>query len=422
MKAKRQILAAKISKKRSQQNELALEKEVTDFFKELAEQVQTNLEEYWSEYQLLQGHVDLITAPIMESHEQYYKILEKYNKREYRLGQEEAERLVQLATDKEALKARNWGVRWKSNITKMTTTIRKKSDELFGTIRWTEEDLLERVFTASKRTLARVSADINQLITKGYTDGMGINVVANTLTKRFNELETWEAKRIARTEIHNSHNRGVMKIYEEMNVGYTQWIAADDDRTRDSHAEINGEIIPMGGQYSNGLSYPGDTSGPIEEWINCRCSNAPFVMPYGYTAPPGMEQFRESDLVPMQVMEKPQMIEDVYEPPSDDFVKQINYIREGNWSDPNAMMDRIDRLGDRKTNKLTNEEIESLQYEAQYYVEQDRIRYEELQFKLEEMEERLEEEYYPKGSYLYDKLKKDIKKTRKEVKKLSQYY
>ena len=297
MKAKRQILAAKISQKRSQQNELALEKEVTDFFKELAEQVQTNLKEYWSEYQLLQGHVDLITAPIMESHEQYYKILEKYNKREYRLGQEEAERLVQLATDKEALKARNWGVRWKSNITKMTTTIRKKSDELFGTIRWTEEDLLERVFTPSKRTLARVSADINQLITKGYTDGMGINVVANTLTKRFNELETWEAKRIARTEIHNSHNRGVMKIYEEMNVGYTQWIAADDDRTRDSHAEINGEIIRIGDTYSNGLAYPGDTSGPIEEWINCRCSNAPFVIPYGYTAPPDMKQFHESDLV-----------------------------------------------------------------------------------------------------------------------------
>ena len=297
MKAKRQILAAKISQKRSQQNELALEKEVTDFFKELAEQVQTNLEEYWSEYQLLQGHVDLITAPIMESHEQYYKILEKYNKREYRLGQEEAERLVQLATDKEALKARNWGVRWKSNITKMTTTIRKKSDELFGTIRWTEEDLLERVFTASKRTLVRVSADINQLITKGYTDGMGINVVANTLTKRFNELETWEAKRIARTEIHNSHNRGVMKIYEEMNVGYTQWIAADDDRTRDSHAEINREIIRIGDTYSNGLAYPGDTSGPIEEWINCRCSNAPFVIPYGYTAPPDMKQFHESDLV-----------------------------------------------------------------------------------------------------------------------------
>ena len=296
MKAKRQILAAKISKKRSQQNELALQRDLSNFFKELAEQIQGNLEEYWSDYQLLQGQIDLMTAPIEEAHEEYYRILEKYNKREYNLGQREAERLIQLTIDNHALKS-DYSVRWKSNITKMTTTIRKKSDNLFGTIRWSEEDLLERVFTASQRTLARVSTDINRIITQGYTDGMGINVVANTLTKRFNELQTWEAKRIARTEIHNSHNRGVMRIYDEMNVEYTQWIAASDDRTRDSHVEVDGEIIPMGGTYSNGLSYPGDTSGPIEEWINCRCSNAPFVIPYGYAAPVDKQRFREEDLV-----------------------------------------------------------------------------------------------------------------------------
>ena len=91
-----------------------------------------------------------------------------------------------------------------------------------------------------------------------------------------------------------------MRTYETMNVNYTQWIAADDDRTRESHAEINGEIIPMGGTYSNGLQYPGDTSGDIEEWINCRCSNAPFVVPYGYMAPPDKEQFREEDLIPIK--------------------------------------------------------------------------------------------------------------------------
>ena len=112
-------------------------------------------------------------------------------------------------------------------------------------------------------------------------------------------METWEAKRIARTEIHNAHNNAVMKTYETLNVEYTQWIAADDDRTRDSHIEVDREIIRIGDTYSNGLQYPGDTSGPIEEWINCRCSNAPYVMPYGIMAPPGREQFREEDLIPI---------------------------------------------------------------------------------------------------------------------------
>jgi uncharacterized protein with gpF-like domain len=90
-----------------------------------------------------------------------------------------------------------------------------------------------------------------------------------------------------------------MKTYETLNVEYTQWIAADDDRTRESHVEVDREIIRIGDTYSNGLQYPGDTSGPIEEWINCRCSNAPYVMPYGMMAPPGREQFREEDLIPI---------------------------------------------------------------------------------------------------------------------------
>ena len=150
---------------------------------------------------------------------------------------------------------------------------------------------------ASKRTLARVTGDLNQIITDGYTSGKGINVVANMLTRRFDQLETWEAKRIARTEIHNSHNQGVMRIYNEVGVEYTQWIAANDDRVRESHEEIDGEIIRIGDKYSNGLAYPGDTSGPIEEWINCRCSNAPFVIPYGYIAPGDKVQFYEDDLI-----------------------------------------------------------------------------------------------------------------------------
>jgi hypothetical protein len=48
-------------------------------------------------------------------------------------------------------------------------------------------------------------------------------------------------------------------------------------------------------------------SGPIEEWINCRCSNAPFVIPYGYMAP-SFSPFREEDLVDISA-EVPQVTE-----------------------------------------------------------------------------------------------------------------
>lgn len=282
LKAKKQILRTQISNARSRNNERQLERELARFFDRLGKQVQQNLEEYWSEH-LLQGQVDLITQPILEAQAEYYLILQKYNKREYRLGMQEAERLVKLSNNPMASKA-------------IKPRLFKRYD-LFATLREAEQDLLERVFIASQATLARVDTSIKTLLTEGYQTGKGINYVANLLTQRFDQLQTWEATRIARTEIHNSHNTAVMDTYNEIGVEYTMWISAGDDgRTRDSHLEVDGEIIPIGNEYSNGLKYPGDTDGPIEEWINCRCSNAPYVIPYGYTAPP-FSPFREEDLI-----------------------------------------------------------------------------------------------------------------------------
>ena len=122
--------------------------------------------------------------------------------------------------------------------------------------------------------------------------------------ERFGQLQSWESKRIARTEIHNAHNRAVIDTYNEYGVEYTMWISAKDKRVRTykkgdkaDHRILNGEIIRLGDTYSNGLKFPGDTDGPLVEWINCRCSNAPYVVPYGYMAPPDKRQFRESDLI-----------------------------------------------------------------------------------------------------------------------------
>ena len=174
----------------------------------------------------------------------------------------------------------------------------KRDNELFATDPKAERDLLNRTFRASEQTMNRVDNQINNIITEGYRSGKGINDIGNQLTKRFDQLASWEARRIARTEVNTSHNTATYDTYKELGMEYTQWIAASDDRTRDSHVEVDGEIIPIGATYSNGLQFPGDMSGPIEEWINCRCSNAPFIIPYGYMAP-SFSPFKEEDLIPL---------------------------------------------------------------------------------------------------------------------------
>ena len=291
LKAKKQILRSQISNARSRNNERQLERELARFFDRLGKQVQQNLNDYWSEH-LLQGQIDLIVQPVMEAQAEYYLILQKYDKREYQLGIREAQRLVKLSKKPIASKA-------------IIPRLNKRYD-LFATLRGAEQDLLDKVFIASQATLARVDTSIKTLLTEGYQSGKGINYVANLLTKRFDQLTTWESKRIARTEIHNSHNTAVMDTYQEYGVEYTMWITAHDDRVRGlketdtaDHVALDGEIIRLGDTYSNGLRYPGDTDGPIEEWINCRCSNAPYVLPYGYMAPP-QTQFTEADLIKIQ--------------------------------------------------------------------------------------------------------------------------
>lgn len=58
------------------------------------------------------------------------------------------------------------------------------------------------------------------------------------------------------------------------------WISQRDDRVRASHAKVDGEKIPSGGRYSNGLRFPKDPEGPMHEVAGCRCYQV-----FGYRLP-----------------------------------------------------------------------------------------------------------------------------------------
>lgn len=273
-----------------------LEKQVAKVFHRMRKGILKNLKEYYSPDIMVNAHMDLILAPIHEYHKKYYDTIMKYKLREHRKGQVQGRRLVKRAKQYAKTYSKNYfGAVKADNTIPMSSIIQK--DKLFATSDYSAEHMRDKTFVASENTLARVDKDINNIITDGYRDGWGINDVANKIETRFDQLETWEARRIARTEIHGSHMQGIMQSYEEMGVEYTQWASAHDNRTRDTHIDIDGEIIPFGGVYSNGLRYPGDTNGPISEWINCRCGNIPWFCPPGMMVPQGMSNFRESDLI-----------------------------------------------------------------------------------------------------------------------------
>lgn len=50
------------------------------------------------------------------------------------------------------------------------------------------------------------------------------------------------------------------------------WITANDDRVRDSHADVEGEMVDWDNTFTNGLQFPRDPAGDPAETINCRCT------------------------------------------------------------------------------------------------------------------------------------------------------
>ena len=109
----------------------------------------------------------------------------------------------------------------------------------------------------------------------GILNGDSIPRIATSLTDVIGNNSA-SAVRNARTMVTGAENRGRLDSYENLEEqGVVQkkvWIATADDRTRESHIELDGEEVDVGEPFSNGLMYPADPNGdPAEVW-NCRCS------------------------------------------------------------------------------------------------------------------------------------------------------
>ena len=93
----------------------------------------------------------------------------------------------------------------------------------------------------------------------------------------FTEAKTSRAKMIARTETVGAANFGSQESYEQAGVEEKEWLATLDDRVRDSHAALDGDVVGLNETFNNGLAYPGDPTGDAGEIINCRCTLVPVV-------------------------------------------------------------------------------------------------------------------------------------------------
>lgn len=126
---------------------------------------------------------------------------------------------------------------------------------------------------------ATTRRQIRQAIAAGEAEGEGIAAIAKRIRdKTGGTIGRVRALVIARTEVHTASQAAAEQAQKALDLPFKrEWIAAQDERTRDSHVSADGQVAAQGSLFQVGeafLDYPGDPSGPPGEVINCRCITA----------------------------------------------------------------------------------------------------------------------------------------------------
>lgn len=138
-----------------------------------------------------------------------------------------------------------------------------------------ETKLSENLYTAMGHDIKDLQKKISGEISRGLASGQMYSEITRNIAS-WARIPKNNAVRIARTEAHRIQTKASMNACNKAKSKgadvVKQWDASLDKRTRDSHAQVDGEIRELNEKFSNGLMYPGDPSGAAAEVINCRCA------------------------------------------------------------------------------------------------------------------------------------------------------
>lgn len=117
---------------------------------------------------------------------------------------------------------------------------------------------------------------VNNAVTQGIIQGESLDQISKRISKGLvmkNENLSKTFAQTAMTEAQNAGRLESLREAEKLGIDiYKQWMATLDSHTRDSHADVDGESVPVNSKFSNGLMYPAEAGGDPKEVYNCRCT------------------------------------------------------------------------------------------------------------------------------------------------------
>lgn len=135
--------------------------------------------------------------------------------------------------------------------------------------------IAEVYFDRGLGRVVEIGERIRTLVRDTLVEGMREGEAVEDLSKRVKDVFNASAARattIARTEAQIALNGGTQERYKRsIPNGKIQWLSSRDSLVREQHVQVDGEVVVVGGMFSNGLEHPCDPSGPADEIVNCRC-------------------------------------------------------------------------------------------------------------------------------------------------------
>lgn len=133
---------------------------------------------------------------------------------------------------------------------------------------------------------------VNSQILQGILQGESVDQMKNRLMN-VTTMNKESALRNARTAVTSAQNKGRLdameKVEEDGVIMGKEWIAAQDERTREWHSELDRVVVPakepfiahiVSGKhvFDDPIMYPGDPNADPANTYNCRCTIAEVVL------------------------------------------------------------------------------------------------------------------------------------------------
>lgn len=180
---------------------------------------------------------------------------------------------------------------WRKTFTSLIEGVYKDTGNFWGLqlgiqfdIRNIEGELaLDQYTLVFSDAIAKTNSDtIKAILQDGYKNGFTIETMTNQINDLYKGWSDWRGELISRTETTRAANDGANKLYKRWGIEQKEWLSTMDDRTRDTHTELNGQIVDIDKKFeipSNGvkLMQPGDSEAPLTETAACRCTILPVI-------------------------------------------------------------------------------------------------------------------------------------------------